>query len=72
MDTRKQQKHFPWKRATPYKEPCREERFVRKTVVQRSRSRRSDQVSYSGREDTRSQVRNGASLKQSLMGSCYK
>jgi hypothetical protein len=30
-----------------------------------------NQVSHSGREDTRSPVRNGASLRQSLIVSCY-
>jgi hypothetical protein len=51
---------------------------IRKTVVgQGSRSRTSDrfvdqnQVSHSGREDTRSPVRNGASLRQQLTVSRY-
>jgi hypothetical protein len=56
-------KTFSMVTARLYKEPCREERFIRKTVVvQGSRSRR---------DDTHSPVRNGASLEQSLMGSCY-
>jgi hypothetical protein len=51
--------------------------FRRKTVVvQGSRSRSNwfvnqNQVSHSRREDTRSPVRNGASLKQSLFVRCY-
>jgi hypothetical protein len=56
----------------------REGRLIRKTaVVQGSSSRSSDrlvnqnQVSDSGSEDTRSPARNGASLRQSLIVSCY-
>jgi hypothetical protein len=60
-------KYFPCIRARL--EPCIEEWFIRKRVVlQGSRSGRSDrfvnqnQVSHSGREDTRSPLRNEASL----------
>jgi hypothetical protein len=51
-------KHFPWIRSRQYKESCREERLIHKTVVfQGSRSRR---------EDTRRLVRKGASLSHLL------
>jgi hypothetical protein len=69
MDARKQQ-NFPWKRARLQQR--RAERFIRKTdVVQGSRSERQNQVSHSRRKNTRGPVRNGESLRQSLIVSCY-